>query len=225
MSRVLLLVEGQTERAVAQQLLGPWLGAKGVSLSPKVVGKPGHKGGVREFDSVLKEIVALLKQEPNSTVSTLFDYYALPLSWPNASDAKGKASLTIPAIIESGMAAAVSSAMGSSFDPARFIPYIQMYELEALLFVGPKEMAEVFERPRLAEKISGIVAECGGCEQIDDGATTAPSKRIEGFFPAYKKGSGVNAHAPRIVDRIGVERIRQACPHFDQWLGRLENVP
>ncbi|MEW5774572.1 MAG: DUF4276 family protein [Thermodesulfobacteriota bacterium] len=224
MSRVLLVVEGQTERAILQQLLAPWLSAKGVFLSPKIVGKPGHKGGARDFSAVLREILALLKQEPTSTVTTFFDYYALPSSWPRAAAPKDKPSPAIPSLIEQGMAEAVGKAMGSSFNPARFIPYIQMYELEALLFAGPKEMADVFENPRLEATFSGIVAASGGCESIDDGATTAPSKRITTHFPPYKKGSGVNAHAPRIVNRIGIDRIRQACPHFNKWIGRLEGI-
>ena len=63
MHRVLTVVEGFTERAIVEQTLAPYLGARGLSLHAKVIGKPGHKGGVRSFEAVRKEILALLKQE------------------------------------------------------------------------------------------------------------------------------------------------------------------
>jgi hypothetical protein len=55
-----------------------------------------------------------------------------------------------------------------------------------------------------------------GCSNklINDNPVTAPSKRIQRFFPGYRKGSSVNAHAYRIAQRIGLERIRRQCPHL-----------
>jgi len=114
-------------------------------------------------------------------------------------------------------------AIGNNFLPDRFVPYIQMYELEALLFAEPDEMAAVFEYPDLSVKFSQIVMECGGCERIDDDPHTAPAKRIEALFPNYKKGAGIRAHAPVILERIGIPRIRAACPHFNGWLTKLES--
>ena len=58
MSRVLLLVEGQTERAIAEAVLAPHLAEKGVWLYPRIVGKPGHKGG-NSFSTVLRELKSL----------------------------------------------------------------------------------------------------------------------------------------------------------------------
>src|SRR3989442_11557036 len=76
MHRVLTVVEGFTERAIVEQTFAPYLGVRGLSLHAKVIGKPGHKGGVRSFEAVRKEILALLRQERGSRVSTMFDYYA-----------------------------------------------------------------------------------------------------------------------------------------------------
>ncbi|MBN1190507.1 MAG: hypothetical protein JXA46_12195, partial [Dehalococcoidales bacterium] len=41
------------------------------------------------------------------------------------------------------------------------------------------EMAEVFEKTYLKETFEQIVKDCGGCEDINDGYDTAPSKRIQ----------------------------------------------
>lgn len=222
MVRVLVVVEGQTERAVLQVLLAPYLGTRGISLNPRILGKPGHKGGARHFDAPSREITALVKQERESFVTTFFDYYAMPLSWPGVKESKGSPRRNIPQIVEHALHEAIKSKLGDSFNPARFIPYVQMYELEALLFSNPRTMAEVFEESKLEEVFREIVSECGGCEQIDDSPATAPSKRIEKHFASYHKGSGINAHAPIIVRRIGIASIRKSCPHFDAWVARLE---
>ena len=55
-------------------------------------------------------------------------------------------------------------------------------------------------------------------EEINERPQFAPSKRIQALFPAYKK----TLHGPTAAARIGQDRIRAQCPHFDGWIGRLE---
>jgi hypothetical protein len=38
------------------------------------------------------------------------------------------------------------------------------------------------------------------------------------MFPAYKK----TLHGPTVAALIGLEQIRMECPHFDEWLTKLE---
>lgn len=223
MSRVLLLVEGPTERAIVNHVFAPALASRGVYVYPRVVGKPGHKGG-NKFSAVRRELKALIVQEPVSTVTMFFDYYGLPNDWPGLANAKRKRPEDAPGILESAIAAAVADDVGAAFNPNRFIPYIQLHEIESLLFAGPGEMAEVFQRPELEGEFAKIVEACGGCELINDNPRTAPSKRIQNLFPGYRKGSSVNAHAYRIIQHIGVETIRQKCPHFNNWFTRLEQL-
>lgn len=57
-------------------------------------------------------------------------------------------------------------------------------------------------------------------ELINDGPTTAPSKRIIAEIPEYafqKSTAG-----PLIAARIGLDVMRARCPNFGEWLGRLE---
>jgi hypothetical protein len=59
-------------------------------------------------------------------------------------------------------------------------------------------------------------------EEINDGETTAPSKRIASQIPEYeavKPSAG-----PQIVQAIGLATVRSKCPHFDAWVKRLENL-
>lgn len=58
-------------------------------------------------------------------------------------------------------------------------------------------------------------------ELINDGAITAPSKRILNEIPEYDKvTAGVSVAA-----RIGLETLRDKCPHFNAWLTNLEKLP
>jgi len=150
MSRVLALVEGPTEREFVRNVLAPHLGRRGVYLYPRVVGKPGHKGGVRSFDAVLRELIALARQEPLSVCTTMFDYSGMPPDWPGVADARGRSFREIPEIVEGAIAERLVSALGDSADPRRFIPYVQMHEFEALLFADPQRLAVSLGRPDLA---------------------------------------------------------------------------
>lgn len=218
-----MLVEGPTEHAIVDRVLAPALGLKGVYLYPRVVGQPGHKGG-NKFALVRRDLKALIHQEPGSTVTTLFDYYGLPKDWPGVANAARKSPSEVPGVIEPAICEAIAGDIGRSFNAERFIPYIQLHEIESLLFAGPEEMAHVFEKSELAAKFEQIVRECGGCEYINNNPESTPSKRIQNLFPGYKKGSSVNAHAYRIAQRIGVDRMRAQCPHFNEWLTRLEQL-
>ena len=223
MTRVHLVVEGQTEQAVVERVLAPALGEKRIYLSAMLVGAPGHKGGVRRFAEVRKDIQRLLRQEKHTYVGTFFDYYGLPIrDWPGRASATRSDLETETCRVEQAMLEDVVSNMGADFCPDRFIPYIQMYELESLFFVDPDVMAREFDRPDLADAFRNIVMQCGGCEKINDSPETAPSKRIIRLHPAYKKGRSLNAHAPIILSRIGIDRVRRSCPHFGAWLSKLE---
>ncbi|MDY6784643.1 MAG: DUF4276 family protein [Cyanobacteriota bacterium] len=57
-------------------------------------------------------------------------------------------------------------------------------------------------------------------ELINDGADSAPSKRIIAQFPEYKRGKANDG--PQLAESIGLETIRSKCPHFNAWLSKLE---
>lgn len=66
--------------------------------------------------------------------------------------------------------------------------------------------------------LSRIVEEEFGPEMINDGAETAPSKRILAAFPQYLKTSD----GPLVIADTGLDSIRRCCPHADQWLTNIE---
>jgi len=106
---------------------------------------------------------------------------------------------------------------------SRFIPFIQLHEFEAYLFVDVAKFDSFFEHPRRGiEELAKVAKSVGSPELIDDGQHTAPSKRIISQFPAYNRLK--TSVGPQMAEDIGLPTIRSKCPHFDAWLGRLEGL-
>ena len=51
---------------------------------------------------------------------------------------------------------------------------------------------------------------------------TAPSKRLIQEVPAYKHLKSIAG--PAIAARIGLTVLRNRCPHFNEWVTRLEQL-
>ena len=225
MSRVYVLVEGQTEQAFVRDVLTPALSTHGIYPQPVLLGKPGHKGGIRSFAVVQRDISILLKHDANAFVTTLFDRYALPSDWPGLAESKlrGELAQTHSRLCQA-MHKEISGKMGPDFRARRFLPYIQFYETEAYLFAAPDETARVLGNAALARELRAAVQREGGCEDINDDPISAPSKRIMALFPNYKKGKGINAHLPRICTEVGLQALRDACPLLNKWVEQLESL-
>ena len=152
----------------------------------------------------------------------MVDYYALPLDWPGREAAPGKNSASAKAeYVEATLLADIAEEMGPRFDPRRFVPLILMHEFEALLFSDPDRFAQGIGRGDLAAKLHMIRQEFENPEDINDSVETAPSKRIERLFPGYEKP----LLGPLAVMEIGLSTIRKECPHFNDWMNRLETLP
>lgn len=213
MSRLYLLVEGQTEEAFVNELLVPHYGRQGLYLMPIIVStSPGHKGGVVSYAKVKSQIEKLCKQDAGAHVSTLFDLYALPGDFP------GKANHDYPAM-GSGQQKAefLEAALGQDIGQRNFIPNLLVHEFEALLFVRIEAFADWTDDDRLLEPLR-VVSATTAPEDINDSPQTAPSKRILAAMPGYQK----TLHGPLIACDIGLDAMRAGCPHFAAWLGRIE---
>lgn len=100
---------------------------------------------------------------------------------------------------------------------SRFIPYVQMYEFEGLLFSDPEKMAQGIGQISLSGSLMKIRNQFNSPEEINDSVTTAPSKRIEKLFTAYEKP----LHGSLAAKEIGLDVIRRECKRFDEWLKKL----
>ena len=141
MIRVHVICEGQTEEMFVNEILAEALRAKGIELYPSLVGKPGHKGGNFKYERLFSDIEKRLLKDTTSYCTAFFDFYGLPESFPGKKEANKltatdeKARHMRTALIEK-----LTSNLGEE-TVRRFIPYIQMYEFEGLLFSNPESLA------------------------------------------------------------------------------------
>ena len=228
------IVEGQTDNAVLTKLLGPHLGARGIDLHCPIVKLGGGRGGVKwlKCEDLCDQIQRFLKDRRQPYVTTFFDYYALPkgekAGWGFVERAQAEVPVrgldaTADAIEKELHRLAITGLDLPNLDK-RLIAYVQLHELEALFFAEPEKMAAVFGNVLLAGRFAKAVAECGGCEKINDTPQKAPSKRIQEAFPGYIKGRSDFAHGPRIADKLALDTVRRACPRFSSWLAKLETL-
>lgn len=215
MTRVYLLVEGQTEETFVRELLAPHYANQGLYLRPIIVRtSTGHKGGLVSYAKVKAQIEKLCKQDSHAFVSTMFDLYALPRDFPKNANAyleqRGGAD----------KANFLEVALAQDINQHNFIPYIQVHEFEALLFAETQAFA-LWTEASVLEKLKDIAMQYANQpETINDGPTTAPSKRIQALMPSYQKP----LHGALIACEIGLDKMRATCPHFANWLAKLEGI-
>jgi hypothetical protein len=213
MIRVITIVEGETEKQFIKKILAPYLSPKNVFITARLIGKPGHKGGVGNWPRAKKEICALLKQDQNVFCTTMFDLYGMPLNWPARKGSKDQMT------IENAINKEIRTEMGTAFYSNRFFSYIQKFEFEALLFSSPKILADSIQSKEHYDAFLKINEQFQTPEDINDNPETAPSKRIIQYYPAYQKVF----HGIIAAKRIGIETMRKKCHHFNSWIERLES--
>lgn len=112
--------------------------------------------------------------------------------------------------------------MSRSFGDKRVLPYLQLHEFEALLYVALSVLARCFPRLSCKDSIDRLaqdVAAFENPEMINDRPEGAPSRRLIASIPAYrdrKVDVGV-----AVAEKIGLTALRQRCPHFAEWIGKL----
>jgi len=177
-----------------------------------------HRGGLVSYERARKDILLWMKEDQNrdAAFTTMFDLYALPHDFPACEKAdSAKCPYTRVGKLE--------AAMGRDLDHPRFVPHIQLHEFETLLLVDPAKLDCVYaDRDRAIRNLTEMVAGFDSPELIDDGPTTAPSKRIIHEIPEYE---GMKCFAgPLTAEQIGLPALRRRCSHFNQWLSRLEGL-
>lgn len=219
MKRVLALVEGQTEETFMRDVLAIHLLQFGVYLTPIVLStkrvKSGlkFKGGVNTYPQFKRDLRHLLSDRNAVAVTTMLDYYGLPNDFPGAKKLRGLRSCY-------ERAEHLEKSLQDDFQDHRFLPYLSLHEFEALLLTSPDQIARTFSSTSDVPKLRMIVENVDSPEEVNDGPTTHPAARLSDLLPLYKK----RLHGPMIVRRIGLDQIRQQCPHFHQWMSRLENL-
>lgn len=143
----------------------------------------------------------------------MIDYYGLPEDAPGMKTRPpGVTAVERVRHVEDG----IFQDLGS---PAHFAPFLALHEFEAWLYSDIEVTASVMLAP---DKVQELRQAVGGLnpEEINEGIESAPSKRLLRVFPAFRKA----LHGPTAAKRMGLDAIRSRCPHFNEWMKRLEQA-
>lgn len=221
MKKVFVVTEGQSETNFVNRVMAPYFAGRCIlipnTVVTKVDGRAGkiYKGGVANYaqmrNTLLKTLACATKGK-DSYVTTMFDFYRLPVDVPGVADAeKIKDTYEKVRFIENEVGKA------EEYSRKFFFPYIELHEFEAMLFTDITKLGEAY----FEEDITAL-KECAKLqmnpELINDGAETAPSKRILNCISCFDKANvGVD-----VLERIGIENISGKCRHFAEWIKRIE---
>ncbi len=216
---VVALVEGRTEEIFIKSLLSHYLVRKKVCITPTILTKPGQNGGDVRFSRAQNDIERHLKQRRETWLTLFVDYYGIKSDWPGYQKSKRETQPVSKArVMNEATRKQVNELFGDHDSERRFIPYVSMFEFEALLFSDAKILARKLSIP--LKNVEKILSKCGGPEKINDKSQTAPSKRLEALSDRFKKTTtGIN-----IAREIGIDKMRESCPIFDEWITKLEKL-
>ncbi len=217
---IMVLVEGKTEEIFVHDLLWPYLSPKNIFLHPTQLSKPGQKGGDVRFSRAQRDIGIHLKQRKHTYVTTFIDFYGTK-EWPGLDAVRSGATPTeIAQTINEATKAEVVNLFADWRADIRFIPYVAVHEFEAMLFSDIDLLSASLNVNR--ETVEQVLREYGEPEAVNNNPETAPSKRLDawslnGKFP--KTTTGIV-----IARQIGIQKIREKCPIFDNWLWTIETI-
>ncbi|MGQ0602079.1 MAG: DUF4276 family protein [Anaerolineales bacterium] len=222
MITVIIVGEGQTEETFVRDVLAPAFAPADLFLEPRLIPTSrSGRGGALTYSRILRYLRNTLRQRPDTYVTTFFDLYALHPDFPGF--AAGRA-ITDPLrrsiTLEQELREAVVEEARVRAD--RFVPHIQPYEFEALLFTDTLKLTDIEPNwGTFHAALQAVRNSAPSPEHINDGPDTHPSAQLRNLRPAYRK----TLHGPLAAGHIGLIAIEQACAHFAAWLQRLRSLP
>ena len=210
MTRVHVFCEGQTEDVFVREVLSPHFQRLGIWLNPIIIrtGAQG-KGGVSTYGKIKRQVERKCKEDPTAWVTTLLDFYGLPKDSPGMKESTG---------VSFNRGQEVVAAFQADIGQGNFIAHLLIHEYEGLLFSAPDAFGGWFDDPEVVNALTAVRNGVDSPEHINDGVTTAPSKRILGVCNQYDKV----AHGSLIALDIGLDKIRQERALFDSWVRSIE---
>lgn len=208
--RLVFIVEGDTEIAFIHKYVIPYLYNKGFSnimyaQTMTTNKKLNTKGGNVGF-KYLKNNVKRVAAQNNVLITTMIDFFKLPSDYPNYSTDRSRIQS-----IESGIRDDVD------VDASIFLPYIQQYEIESLMFTSMDGFNFIEDDANKLKELQKIIGIYSNPEEINGGVETAPSKRLQKIISYDKIADG-----ELIFSKLRIDDIRARCPRFDEWIAKLE---
>ena len=218
MKRIIIICEGQTEQEFCKTILSPFFAPLGIYLSAPII--KSSQGGIVPWPRLKRQIEIHLKAEQDAYVTTLIDYYGIrdDHNFPYWEESKCEPQVQERvAKVEKGMLEAVGQLFSS-----RFLPYIQLHEFEGLLFSNGDVFERVIPEEDLVNKedLVQTLAEFDNPEMINTSRETSPSHRLERIINGYDK----IVYGNYLAEGIGLNRIRERCPRFNEWIERMMKI-
>jgi hypothetical protein len=217
MKRLIIVVEGDTEKEFIDKVLGPYLYTKGL-LSVNCFKIKHTKGGLTKYQHLKTDLINCV-YESNVLVSTLIDFYALPKDFPKYEEANtivNRANRL--AFLEKAIVDDVETEKGKAFP--NLLPYIQLHEFEALVFSSLVAIRALYSKEDAKfNELEKIILAHPNPEDINDSPQTAPSKRLKNdqLIRGYNKvNDGI-----MIIEEAGIDTVLRKCPRFKGWVETL----
>jgi Domain of unknown function (DUF4276) len=181
-----ILCEGQTEEIIARDVIAPHFAAMDIWVSFSIfttarpAGGPAFKGGFSRWPKLERELRKLLWDASTTVLTTMFDYYAFPPAAPGMADRPHGSPYARVQHVESALAKAI--------DDKRFLPNLVLHEIEAWVLADCVRLGQVMGDVEPAAELARTVHSKSGPELVNDGADTAPSKRIMNAYPRSAAG-------------------------------------
>lgn len=210
MKRIIIVCEGPTEQEFCNNVLASEFIKHGITLETPVI-KHSH-GGIVPWALFRKQLISHL-HENGVYVSMLIDYYGI------------KNDYKFPGWQESMCIQDKYKRMHYLFKKMKedlpenlqehFVPYIQLHEFEGLLFSDIDAIENNFTKEEIdINALQDAVNKYQNPELINDHPNTTPSKRFERAICGYEKV----LYGSLLAMEIGLEKIRDRCPLFNEWV-------
>lgn len=218
MKRIIIICEGETEREFCATILQRYFISKDIIIQSPLIKKT--MGGIVNWNELLKQINHHLKSDLSVYVTTLLDYYGLHSKhgFPNWSDAENCPN-------KSERMDILEQSMKNSLDDSvafRFIPYVQLHEFEGLLFNDINVFYNQIPEEELIgeDELTQTFKEYDNPEMINNNFETCPSRRLNRIIAGYNK----IVYGNILAEVIGLERIRNKSPRFNEWIRKIEEI-
>ncbi len=224
-----VLCEGQSESAFVNYVLLPYMGEisawriilNSITLTTSQDRDAGriYKGGLISYQKSLRDLRNCVSQ--GKPITTMFDFYRLPNDFPGYDESqKINSDYDRVMYLEKRLKEDILD-KNPEVRSDYFIPYIQLHEFEALFFSDLQKMKSVYLSDRDQQAIDKLHYDTMDIlpEDVDGGDETAPSKRLMNAI-RYKKGQAVTIP----LKKIGVDIMRNKCPHFNEWIQKILEI-
>ncbi|WP_028523661.1 DUF4276 family protein [Runella limosa] len=227
MKFVNIIVEGSTEEAFVNDVLVKHFSSFNIFISARKIktgwdklnNKPA-KGGLLKYNKFRGDVQKWIVSDrgrADTFYTSFIDLYAFP------KDSESPYTKDLQSIENPYQKVeALESAIATDINHPNFIPYIQLHEFEAFLLASPDRLLGMYPDEQTA--IGRLTKEIALMppEEINESPQTAPSKRIIRYIPDYESQKA--QVGPMVAEDIGLTLLREKCPHFGEWITKLESV-